>query len=205
MNKSMKISHRLPTHVKPERYQIMLKPNLENFTFEGEETISLTLEKSTKEITLHSVDLEIESVEWIHHGKESWAGKVVYDPKNETATFTFKKNTEKGKGQLKLKFKGLLTDKMRGFYRSKYGEDKHLATTQFESTDARRAFPCFDEPSQKAIFDVTLMIPANTVAISNTVETSVLEHESGYKIVKFAPTHRCRLIFWLLLWEILNI
>jgi len=184
----MKKSHRLPTHVKPERYKIMLKPDLEKFSFEGEETIYLTLEKSTREITLHSVELKIENVEWVHKSREVWAGKIKYDPKSETATFTFPKNLEQGKGELRLKFKGLLTDKMRGFYRSKYtheGSDKHLAATQFESTDARRAFPCFDEPSQKAIFDVTLMIPANTVAISNTVETSVLEHESGYKIVKF--------------------
>ncbi|OGE42848.1 hypothetical protein A3B45_01240 [Candidatus Daviesbacteria bacterium RIFCSPLOWO2_01_FULL_39_12] len=187
----MKKSHRLPTHVKPERYKIMLKPDLEKFSFEGEETIYLTLEKSTREITLHSVELKIENVEWVHKSREVWAGKIKYDPKSETATFTFPKNLEQGKGELRLKFKGLLTDKMRGFYRSKYtheGSDKHLAATQFESTDARRAFPCFDEPSQKAIFDVTLMIPANTVAISNTVETSVLEHESGYKIVKFLPT-----------------
>ena len=80
---------------------------------------------------------------------------------------------------------------MRGFYRSKYvldGVDKHIATTQFESTDARRAFPCFDEPSQKAIFDVTLMIPSHMVAISNTIESNVWEHETGIKVVEFEPT-----------------
>ena len=182
---------RLPVHVKPERYKIMLRPDLKQFSFEGEETIYLTLEKSTSEITLHSVELEIQSVEWVHKRKEVWAGKVSYDNKSETATLTFPKNLEKGKGELKLKFKGILNDKMRGFYRSKYvldGVDKHLATSQFESTDARRAFPCFDEPSQKAIFDVTLMVPAHMVAISNTVESSVKEHESGFKIVEFEPT-----------------
>jgi len=156
----------------------MLRPDLENFTFYGEETIYLLLEKPTKEITLHSVDLDLECEN----------AKITYDEKTETATFTFPKNLEKGKGELKLKFTGILNDKMRGFYRSKYGEDKHLAVTQFEATDARRAFPCFDEPSQKAIFDVTLMIPLSTVAISNTIESNVLEHESGYKIVEFEPT-----------------
>ena len=169
----------------------MLRPDLENFTFSGEETIYLVLEKAAKEITLHSVDLEILSAEWIHKSKEVWAGKVAYDLKTETAIFSFPKLLEKGKGQLKLTFKGILNDKMRGFYKSKYtldGVDKHLAVTQFESTDARRAFPCFDEPSQKAIFDVTLMIPANTVAISNTMESNISEHESGYKIVEFEPT-----------------
>ncbi len=184
----MKNPHRLPVHVKPEHYKIVLKPNLEQFSFEGEETISLVLEKSTKQITLHSAEIKIESVEWVHKSKENWAGRVVYNEKSETAVFNFPKTLEKGKGELKLKFTGVLNDKMRGFYRSKYGENQYLATTQFESTDARRAFPSFDEPAQKAIFDVTLMIPAKTVAISNTLESSVREHESGYKIVEFAPT-----------------
>lgn len=109
----MKNKHRLPAHVKPERYKIMLKPDLENFTFYGEETIYLVLEKLTKEITLHAHELEIDSVEWIHHGQENWAGQVKYDEKAETVTLTFKKNLEKGKGELKLKFKGILNDKMR--------------------------------------------------------------------------------------------
>ncbi|MBI2040219.1 M1 family metallopeptidase [Candidatus Microgenomates bacterium] len=189
--RSKDLRHRLPAHVKPERYKIILMPDLEQFSFEGEETIYLTLEKSTEQITLHSVELKIESVEWVHKGRENWAGKISYNPKRETVTFTFPKSLEKGRGELKLKFKGILNDKMRGFYRSKYvldGVDKHLATTQFEATDARRAFPCFDEPSQKAIFDVTLMISSHTVAISNTVESVVREHESGLKIVEFEPT-----------------
>ena len=187
----MKTSVRLPAHVKPQRYKIMLKPDLDNFTFYGEETIYLTLEKPTKEITLHAVELDVKSVEWIHKGKESWGGKVKYDKKAETTILTFSKNLEKGKGELKLNFKGVLNDKMRGFYRSRYvheGSNKHLATTQFESTDARRAFPCFDEPSLKAIFDVTLMVPGHLSAISNTIESSVSEHESGLKVVEFAPT-----------------
>ncbi|MEK7617194.1 MAG: M1 family metallopeptidase [Patescibacteria group bacterium] len=187
----MKSSVRLPVHVRPERYEIFLKPDLENFTFDGEETIYMVLDKPEEQITLHSVDLEILSCEWVHKTKEVWAGKISYNKKQETATFTFPKNLESGKGELKLKFKGILNDKMRGFYRSKYsieGADHHLAVTQFEATDARRAFPCFDEPSQKAIFDVTLMVPGHTIAISNTIESSIKEHESGYKIVEFEPT-----------------
>lgn len=187
----MKNAHRLPVHVKPERYEIMLKPDLESFTFYGEETIDLILGKSTKQITLHSSEIEIDAIEWVRSDKEILVGNISYNPKAETATFTFPKNIQKGRGQLKLTFKGVLNDKMRGFYRSKFehkGKVKHMATTQFESTDARRAFPCFDEPSLKAIFDVTLMIPPQTTAISNTIESSIKEHESGFKIVKFAPT-----------------
>ncbi len=177
----MRASTRLPSHVKPQRYQINLRPDLENFTFEGEETIFVILAKPLKEITLHSAELEIFSDE----------AKVTYQQKNETATLTYPKQIPAGKHEIKLKFTGVLNDKMRGFYRSRYDIEqkvKYLAITQFESTDARRAFPCFDEPSQKAIFDVTLMIPGGTTAISNTVVTDIKEHESGYQIVNFAPT-----------------
>ncbi len=187
----MKKNVRLPAHVKPERYKIMLRPDLNEFTFTGQETIYLLLDKPTKQITLHVAELEIEGAEFIHKNKEVWAGKISYDTKAETASFTFPQKIQKGKGELKLTFKGILNDKMRGFYRSRYevdGVSKHLATTQFESTDARRAFPCFDEPSQKAIFDVTLMVPAHITAISNTIESNILEHESGYKVVEFTPT-----------------
>jgi puromycin-sensitive aminopeptidase len=169
----------------------MLRPDFENFTFSGEESIQIALDKPSSSIVLHCAEVEIQSAEFIHRTKEVWAGKISYNKNAETAQFTFPKKLQIGKGELKLKFTGTLNNKMRGFYRSAYtvnGQLKHLATTQFESTDARRAFPSFDEPSQKAIFDVTLMIPAHTVAISNTIESSISEHESGYKVVEFAPT-----------------
>lgn len=177
----MNSSYRLPAHIKPEKYEILLKPDLEKFIFEGEETIYIDLTKSTKKIILHSSELKIECSE----------ASVVYDEKSETATLSFAKHIPTGKHKLNLKFTGILNDKMRGFYRSKYihdGKEKHLATTQFESTDARRAFPCFDEPAFKAIFDVSLMIPKGLKAISNTIESEILEHESGYQILKFAST-----------------
>ncbi|MBI4078705.1 MAG: M1 family metallopeptidase [Candidatus Levybacteria bacterium] len=189
--KRKKSAFRLPVHVTPTRYEIMLKPDLEGFTFEGEETIELSINKSTKEITLHAVELDIESAEFIHGSKETWAGEIAYNTKNETATFAFPKRIQKGKGKLRLTFRGILNDKMVGFYKSRYGlsgQERFLATTQFEATHARRAFPSFDEPHQKAIFDITLIVPSHTTAISNTFEIESKEHEAGYKIVKFAPT-----------------
>ena len=72
---------------------------------------------------------------------------------------------------------------MRGFYRSKYyldGKIHHMGVTQFESTDARRAIPCFDEPTLKAVFEVSLKIPSDRTAISNTLESEIIEHESGF-------------------------
>ncbi|MES3031675.1 MAG: M1 family metallopeptidase [Patescibacteria group bacterium] len=181
---------RLSKNIVPIEYDIELKPDLDNFTFEGIETITLSILKPTKILTLHSKEIEIETAEvGLPQGKVF--AKISYDEKSETATFTFPKIIPAGKVKLIIVFKGILNDKMRGFYRSKYtvdGKERHMATTQFEATDARRAFPCFDEPAQKAIFYVSLIIPKGKTAISNTLPISIAEHEAEYQIVKFSPT-----------------
>ena len=167
-----------------------LKPDLENFTFEGIETITLLIKKPTKNLTLHSRELEIETVD-VSIRQEKVFAKISYNERAETATFLFPKIITTGKVKLTIIFKGVLNDKMRGFYRSRYhinGKEHYMATTQFEATDARRAFPCFDEPGHKAVFHVALIIPKSKSAISNTLPISVMEHEVGYKIVNFAPT-----------------
>ena len=180
---------RLSKSVLPERYNIFIKPNLKSFKYEAEETISLVLLKSVKEISLHSKSLMIESVEYFD-GKTKHKAKVRYDIDSETAIFSFRTKLPRGRGELGIKFNGLLEDRLNGFYRSSYeheGKTRHIATTQFESTFARNAFPCFDEPSAKAIFDVTLMVEKGLHAISNTLPIAVQEHQ-GWEIVKFAPT-----------------
>ena len=114
----IKKSARLPAHIKPERYEIFLKPDLEGFTFTGEETMWLSLDKPSKAITLHAAELEVFSED----------ANVSYDQAAETVTLTFKKPIS-GKQKIKLKFTGILNDQMRGFYRSKYihnGEEKYL-------------------------------------------------------------------------------
>src|SRR3989338_2407982 len=181
-----KSSVRLSKNIIPVEYDIRLHPDLENFTFEGIETIHLSILQKTRIVTQHSKELEIETVKI-----GDVFAKISYNKKTETATFTFPKNISTGKIKLTLVFKGILNDKMRGFYRSKYaikGKEYHMATTQFEATDARRAFPCFDEPAQKAIFHVSLIIPKGKTAISNTLPVSVEKHEAGYEVVKFSPT-----------------
>lgn len=182
---------RLSTEVIPERYEIKIKPDLEKFVFEGEETVFLQIKKPTKTITLHSRELDIEVAEIIFNSKKYFAQKISYDEKAETATFHFVGPIRRGEAKLRLVFRGILNDKLRGFYRSQYearGVIRHMATTQFESTDARRAFPCFDEPAQKAIFHVTLLVPTHTIAISNTLPISEEEREGNLREVVFSPT-----------------
>ncbi|MEK7113307.1 MAG: M1 family metallopeptidase [Patescibacteria group bacterium] len=191
MKSDNKKSVRLPDHIVPKEYDITLKPDLKNFTFEGSEYIYIDIEKPTKTITLHSKEIDIETVHIDINKEKVFTNKISYDQKNDTATFYFPKTINKGKHKLHIVFKGILNDKMRGFYSSKYllhEKEHHLATTQFESTDARRAFPCFDEPAKKAIFTVSLVVPKGKTAISNTLPVSVEEHESGFEVIRFAPT-----------------
>ncbi|MEI6316241.1 MAG: M1 family metallopeptidase [bacterium] len=189
--KIKKTSVRLPTIATPIHYAITLKPDLESRTFFGHETIMVSLEKQTKKITLHSTELSIKTVNIIFGKHNIEASKITYNTNIETVTFEFKQMLPKGKLKLSIVFTGILAENMRGFYTSKYvvdGVEHVMATTQFEATDARRAFPCFDEPTHKAVFDVNLIIPGDKMAISNTLPTSIIEHEAGYKIVSFAST-----------------
>ena len=187
----MKKLIRLPSYVKPIKYNLILKPDLEAFVFSGKETIKIILDKATKKITLHSKDLDIETAKININKKNQFAYKITYKAKEETTTFHFKESIPKGKAELSIVFSGIINEGLRGFYKSKYtlhNKEKHLLTTQFEATDARRAFPCFDEPSHKAKFKVSLSIPTNQTAISNTLPINIKEHESGYKVVSFKET-----------------
>ncbi len=182
---------RLPEHIIPKRYNITLAPNLKKFNFNGEVEILLELAKPVKEITLHAAELKITSAILYHGSSKLRFQSISYDEQLETVTLSFGEKIQIREAKLYLKFSGILNDKMRGFYRSKYkidGKDQHMAVTQFESTDARRAFPSFDEPAKKAIFEVKLIVPEDHIAISNTIETEIAEHSPGYKIVTFAPT-----------------
>ena len=189
--KSKNKSVRLVSHITPIHYAITLKPDLESHIFSGHETITISLDKPTKNITLHSKDLSIKTANVIFGKNNIDVKNISYDVSTETVSFDFPSMLPKGKVKLSIVFEGVLADDMRGFYKSKYvvdGKEHTMATTQFEATDARRAFPCFDEPSHKAVFDVNLVIAENKMAISNTLPTAVIDHEAGYKIVSFAST-----------------
>ncbi|MEN9390696.1 MAG: hypothetical protein RLZZ283_796 [Candidatus Parcubacteria bacterium] len=184
-----KRSVRLPLGVTPIRYDVHITPDLEAFTFEGEETVDIDIKKATKTITLHAAALDIRSAELVR-GTRRIEGVVTYNTELETATITFSETLKPGKAKLALVWVGILNDEMRGLYRSRYmhdGKEYHMATTQFESTDARRALPCFDEPEYKAVYDVSLTIPNDRTAISNTHAINVKEH-GAFKTIRFASS-----------------
>uniref|UniRef100_A0A8W8IJS7 Aminopeptidase n=1 Tax=Magallana gigas TaxID=29159 RepID=A0A8W8IJS7_MAGGI len=148
---------RLPTDVKPENYTLRLQPDLDKFTFKGQETIDVKVLSSTTSITLNSEEIEIQSACYkaADAGDQNLKAEVKFEPENASVVLSFPSALQPGSGQLCIDFTGELNDKMKGFYRSKYsspsGEEKYGAVTQFEATDARRAFPCWDEPAVKTL------------------------------------------------------
>ena len=174
-------AQRLPANVKPVHYALALAPDIAAASFSGTETIDVTLAAPAKTITLNAIELKIASVT-----AGTQTGDISYDPAKEQATFTFPNALPAGAATLKIAFTGILNDKLHGFYLSRT-KTRAYAVTQFESTDARRAFPSFDEPALKATFDVTLTIDKRDTAISNTPITSDVPAGASHTLT-FATT-----------------
>jgi puromycin-sensitive aminopeptidase len=182
----------LPVEVRPITYRLSLSPNLTAFTFAGEETIDIEVSHPTSQIVLNAAELEIQEAHLTREGQLIQAQTIAIDAEEETATLTFATLLPTGTTQLYMRFAGILNDKLRGFYRSEYslpdGSKRVMATTQFEAPDARRAFPCWDEPAYKAKFEISLVIPADLTAISNMPIVSDTPQPSGTKLVRFAES-----------------
>ena len=186
-------STRLPENVRPVHYRLTLEPDLTAFTFMGQEEIEVTVEALTAEITLNASELNISrATVQTAEGGESEASAIEHDEGRERVTLRFASPLPTGRAVLRLDFTGTLNDQLRGFYRSSYtdsdGVDRHLATTQFEATDARRAFPCWDEPAVKATFEVTLVVSEELEAISNMPVAGTEPASDGRKAVTFDRT-----------------
>lgn len=184
------MTKRLFTNIKPHNYTLTLTPDLQNFTFSGVEEIMFTLEAPSATLTFHGLEIHILQATLSDKG-ENFTPTISYDEKGNTITFTFDNKLTKGEKLLRLEFTGVLGEKAKGFYRSQYtinGQTKHMATTQFEEIGARQAFVCIDEPSAKAVFDITLVVPENYTAVSNTIDDSVTQQNDGYKAVHFVKT-----------------
>ena len=184
---------RLPSEVRPLKYNLTLDPNLDDFTFRGEESVELKIAEPTDRITLNAAELQISEVRLeLEDGSAVPVKDVAVDESSETATFSFDRKIPPGTATLHTHFTGELNDQLRGFYRSQYtapdGQQRFLASTQFEATDARRAFPCWDDPATKATFQVTLVIPSDLVAISNTLVEMETPQNGGTKAVHFAES-----------------
>jgi aminopeptidase N/puromycin-sensitive aminopeptidase len=160
------VAQRLPDVARPEHYTLQLAPDLQAATFTGEETIDLTLAQAVDSIALNAWQLKFRAVTAQVSGK-SLPAEVTLNPSLQQAIFKFDRKLPAGSVTLKIAYSGVLNGELRGFYLSRT-EKRNYAVTQFEPTDARRAFPSFDEPAYKATFDVSLIVPQGDTAIGNT-------------------------------------
>lgn len=178
----------LPTNVTPVHYELEFEPIFDGFTFNGRETIDFTVNETTDYITLNSLDIKISEAKI----NDVPISDISFDEELQRVTFKFSDHLASGtNAKLHLKFVGELNDKMCGFYRLSYREDgktKYVATTQMEPTDARRAFPCYDEPSAKAKFTISLIADKDLVCLSNMNESTTTLLENGKKKVEFATS-----------------
>ncbi|RMG32882.1 MAG: M1 family peptidase [Methanobacteriota archaeon] len=171
--------------VLPSHYSIHLEPDLEHFGFTGNVEISVTVDEEIDRIELDALDLEVAKCKVnnkeVKHELSLERQKLIL----------FLDGKTKGNLKLEIDYKGEINDKLVGLYRSKFiseGKEKFVAVTQFQENDARRAFPCFDEPGKKATFDIEYVVDKDLFCISNT---SIIEEKdlgNGKKLVKFERT-----------------
>ncbi|KAF6203069.1 hypothetical protein GE061_003482 [Apolygus lucorum] len=188
---SSKNFQRLPGNIVPSLYKIFIKPDLIASTFEGNETITISINTPSKVIVLNTLDLDIKSSNLkLGDGKVLKPSDTIINKAEETITLDFGSDLATGEAFLSFEFSGVLNDSLKGLYRSRTstsGPTKYAAVTQFAPTDARKCFPCWDEPAIKAVFEMTLSAPKDAVALSNMPCISE-ECDGDRKICKFAPS-----------------
>src|SRR5882672_6993646 len=181
-------AQRLPELVRPVNYELTFAPDFEKNIFAGQETISIRVLKPTSEIVLNAAEIAFLSASITSAGIAQQA-KVTLDKDKQMVTLAVGKMLAPGPATIQVHYNGLLNDELRGFYLGKDEQGHKYAVTQFESTDARRAFPSFDEPAYKATFDITIIADKKHVALSNARTISDKPGPSeGKHTVKFATS-----------------
>jgi puromycin-sensitive aminopeptidase len=177
--------------VVPTRYELHLEPDLGASLFGGHETIHLTVREPVAEIVLNAVELRIDEAHCTDQAGRCVPAAIRLEAATERCWLTLPAPLAVGSWRLRLIFRGTLNDRLHGFYRSTYknseGQTRVLAATQFEATDARRAFPCWDEPAFKAVFSCSLAIDPALTAVSNTPIVAE-KIENGRRFLQFADT-----------------
>ena len=174
----------------PLNYKLKFTTNFKTFKFLGNEAITIDAKKKTKKVSINASHMKILDANIESKGNRIKLLSKRFNQDKEELELVFK-NSFSGRAILHIDFEGENNDKMYGFYRSKYvsnGKEHYMLTSQFEAADARSAFPCFDEPEFKATFDVSLIIPKELDAISNTAIKVVDRISSSLKEVTFNTT-----------------
>src|SRR5947199_526358 len=184
---------KLPKQVVPLEYSIRIVPDIAKLTFAGSEKIKVKATAPIRELVLNSAELEIAkaSVDETQLSPDA----IRLDPNDELLTIALPNELPAGEHAIALEFSGKITPKGRGLYYMPYqeqgtGAKKIALGTQFEPSDARRFFPCWDEPSFRAHFQLTAVVPENWLAVSNMPIESErkINVPEGSKEVRFQQT-----------------
>ena len=163
---------RLPRSVVPRRYKLRIEVDIEASSFRGDEAVAVDVLEPVDQIVLNAADLDVGQGWLTGAGGVRIDGAIRLDEDSERLVLSLESTAGPGDWTLHLAFAGSLNDKLAGFYRSVYsaddGTERVIATTQMEPTDARRVFPCWDEPDRKAVFSVTLVVAEGLLAVSNS-------------------------------------
>jgi len=175
--------------MKPIRYQLRLAPDLGTFSFTGRAEIQFNSKEPTQEMTLNCLELSVSTCEVKKENR--WAACPFEVNEAKEILQIMLPDAMAGRIDLRIDYTGVINDKMAGFYRSAYtlaGRPRHIAVTQFEESDARRAFPCMDHPLHKAVFDVEIIADKGLAVISNEAVAAQADLENGKTSVRFLQT-----------------
>src|SRR5213595_2344494 len=181
---------KLPKEVVPTDYSIRIVPKIDQFTFTGTETVKLNVRSPVHQLVLNTLELKIEAASV--DGKDLPASAIKTDKEKELLTLTLPFKLAQGDHTLALRFSGKISQQGQGLFYTRYqeqgnGAPKIMLGTQFEATDARRFFPCWDEPVFRARFQLSVVVPENWMAVSNMPIASERKVGGGRE-VSFQPT-----------------
>lgn len=169
----------LPKTVTPLDYKIFVSPDAHKMTFDGDITITIKVKNPTRTIVLNAADLALKQA----HIDKIGDAQIAYDSKLQTATMTFAQTLRPGEYRLAISYNGVIYKNASGLFAL-----ENALYTQFESADARRFIPCFDEPGLKATFELTARVPESLTALSNTQVAESKPDANHMKIVRFERT-----------------
>ena len=183
---------RLPRHVVPTHYDIRLEPDLDTVRFDGSVGIDIDVAVSTDTIVLNTADIDIKSATLLSPSGSIAVAEMSYDEEYERVTLVLDATAAPGSYRLEIEHSGIINDQLRGLYKSVYrdaeGNEHIIAASQLQSTDARRVFPCWDEPDFKATFQTTLVIASDLEAYTNTAELKRKSLDDDRTEIGFART-----------------
>ena len=183
---------RLPRHVLPTHYDIRLEPDLETLRFDGSVGIDIDITTPTDTIVLNTADIDIKSAGLVSASGSIAVTEMSYDEEYERVTLVLETTATPGSYRLEIEHSGIINDQLRGLYKSVYrdaeGNEHTIAASQCQTTDARRVFPCWDEPDFKATFQTTMVIASDLAVYTNTRELKRQSLDDGRIEVSFANT-----------------